>query len=205
MNTPPYRIVTPRTVVRCYNPADAEALHAAIAESLDHLRAMLPWAHAEPQSLDWRIDWLRSARAKFDRDEDYGYGIFSPDESRILGAMGLHTRIGPDALEIGYWIHAREAGKGIATEVAAALTRVAFELCGVRWMRIRCDVDNLASAAVPRKLGYTHEATLRGRRLTETGASRDLMEWSLFREDYPATAAALAELQAFDAAGRRVL
>lgn len=75
----------------------------------------------------------------------------------------------------------------------------------MRRVEIRCDPANAASAAIPRKLGFTHEATLRGRSTTETGAPRDSMVWTRFREDYPGTASAAAELQAFDAAGRCIL
>jgi RimJ/RimL family protein N-acetyltransferase len=203
--TPPYRIVTPRLVIRCYRPADAQALETAIHASLDHLRPWMPWAHAEPEPLEAKVQRLRAFRGKFDLDQDYVYAIFSPDESRLVGGTGLHPRVGADALEIGYWIHAGEAGKGLARESTAALTRVAFEVAGVRRVEIRCDPANAASAAIPRKLGYTHEATLRGRSTTETGAPRDSMIWTLFREDYAGSPPSAAELQAFDAACRRVL
>ncbi|HEX9937617.1 MAG TPA: GNAT family protein [Longimicrobium sp.] len=205
MTTPPYRIVTPRMVLRCYSPADAVLLDTSVRESLEHLRPWMPWAHAEPEELEVKVQRLRMFRGKFDLDQDYIVGIFTPDETRLIGGTGMHPRIGPDALEIGYWIHVDEVGKGYATEAAAALTRVAFEVAGVRRMEIHCDPANVASAAVPRKLGYTLEATLRARTPTETGALRDRMVWSLFREDYPRTPCATAELQAFDAAGRRVL
>ncbi|HET7232502.1 MAG TPA: GNAT family protein [Longimicrobium sp.] len=205
MNTPPYRIVTPRTVIRCYEPSDAEALQTAISDSLEHLKPWLPWAHAEPEGLEAKVQRLRGFRGRFDLDQDYVYGIFAADGERLIGGTGLHPRVGPGALDIGYWIHAAETGKGYATETAAALTRVAFELAGVRRVEIRCDPGNLPSAAVPRRLGFVHEATLRGRSTTETGAPRDLMVWSLFRENYAGSPPALAVLQAFDAAGRRVL
>lgn len=205
IKTPPYRIVTQRTVLRCYSPADAELLDRSVRESLDHLRRWMPWAHAEPVQLQARMERLRAFRGQFDLDQDYVVGIFTPDESRLIGGTGMHPHIGPDALEIGYWVHVDEVGKGYATEAAAALTRAAFEVSGVRRLEIHCDPRNVASAAVPRKLGYTHEATLRARTATETGALRDQMVWSLFREDYPRTPSAAAELQAFDAAGRRVL
>ncbi|HET7459741.1 MAG TPA: GNAT family protein, partial [Longimicrobium sp.] len=205
MNTPPYRIVTPRTVIRCYQPDDAEALQAAITASVEHLTPWMPWAHAEPEELEAKVQRLRGFRGRFDLDQDYVYAIFSPDESGLIGGTGLHPRVGPDALEIGYWILVDEAGKGYATEVSAALTRVAFEISGARRVEIRCDPANLPSAAVPRKLGFVHEATLRCRSTTETGAPRDVMMWSMFPDTFPGTPASSAELRAYDAAGRRVL
>lgn len=205
MPGPAYRIETDRLVVRCYQPADAPLLKAAIDASLDHLRPWMPWAHAEPKSIEDKVALIRKFRGKLDLDQDCNYGVFSRDERAVLGALGLHARIGPDALEIGYWIHAAHAGQGLATEMAGAATRVAFEVLQVNRMEIHCAPDNHASAAVPRKLGYHHEATLRARLVEADGSRRDTMIWTLFAADYPASAAARIAARAFDAIGARLL
>jgi RimJ/RimL family protein N-acetyltransferase len=176
-----------------------------VAESLDHLRPWMPWAHQEPESLQAKVNRLRGFRAEFDLGKNFVYAIFDPDESQVIGGTGLHPRVGPDALEIGYWIHANEVGKGYATEAAGALTRVAFEVGGMRRVEIHCDPTNERSAAVPRKLGFTHEATLKRRSLTADGEERDTMIWSLLRDDYRAQPVAQAPIEAFDALGDRVL
>ena len=49
---PAYRIVTPRLVIRCWDPRDAQLAKEAIDSSLDHLRPWLPWAHHEPQTIE---------------------------------------------------------------------------------------------------------------------------------------------------------
>ena len=54
--TPPYRIVTERLVVRCYDPRDAPLVKEAIDSSLDELRAWMPWAHDEPKPLDEKVE-----------------------------------------------------------------------------------------------------------------------------------------------------
>ncbi len=53
--------------------------------------------------------------------------------------------------------------QGIATEAAAALTRVGFEVCDADRIEIRIEPRNTASFGVPRKLGFAEEATLRRR------------------------------------------
>ena len=156
---PAYRIVTPRLVLRCWDPRDAPLLKDAIDSSLDHLRAWIPWARHEPQTLAQKVELLREFRGQFDLGADSVYGIFDAGEERVLGGTGLHPRIGPGGLEIGYWIRADAAGRGFATESTAALTRVAFEVAGVERVEIRCAPENLASAAIPRKLGYSEEVT----------------------------------------------
>lgn len=205
MPGPAYRIHTPRLVIRCYDPADAPLLADAITASVEHLRPWMPWAHAEPEELEVKVQRLRAFRAKFDRDEDYIYAILDRGETEVLGGTGLHPRVGEAALEIGYWINARHAGRGLATEAAAALTRVAFEVNGVERMEIRCDPRNERSAAIPRRLGYTLEATLRARVRDVDGRMADGMIWTLLRDEYPGSPSASAPLEAHDAAGRRLV
>jgi RimJ/RimL family protein N-acetyltransferase len=201
---PAYRIVTGRTVVRCWNPADAPLLKAAIDASLDHLRPWMPWAADHPQPVEQVAGLLRRFRGEFDLGQDFVYGVFDREERQVLGGTGLHTRRGEDVLEIGYWIHAQHINRGIATEISAALTRVAFEVHRVRRVEIYCVAQNVRSAAVPAKLAYVHEATL-AQRVQDQGEWRDMMIWSLFDHAYPASPAARAEIEAYDALGRAVL
>lgn len=199
-----YHIVTPQLVIRCYNPADAPLLATSVTESLEHLRPWMPWVASEPEPIEAKIERLRRMRANFDLGHDYVYGIFNPQEKRLLGGTGLHTRIGDDALEIGYWIHTDFINRGYATETSAALTKVAFEVNKVERVEIHCAAENVRSAAVPRKLGYTHEATLKKRSFAN-GHKCDQLVWSLFAEDYPASPAAKLEIAVYDAAERRIL
>lgn len=200
-----YRIETPRTVVRCPNPEDAPLLMKAVAASRAHLRPWMPWARGEPQTLAEQVELLRRFRGEFDLDQDYKYSVFKPDETQIIGGSGLHTRIGEGAREIGYWIHVDYINKGYCTEVTCALTKVAFELLGLTRVEIHCDPENKASAAIPRKIGYTHEATLRKRLVEGEDEPRDTMIWTLFADEYPASLASNAEIKAFDILGNRIL
>ena len=81
---------------------------------------------------------------------------------------------------------------------------MAFELYLVQRMEIHCAVENLASAAVPRKLGYVHEATRR-RLAFANGGKSDSMIWTLFADEYPNTPSAAAEIKAFDVVGNKLL
>ena len=65
--------------------------------------------------------------------------------------------------EIGYVIHPGCQGKGIATEAAAALLRLAFDTeqgLGVHRVVARIDQRNPPSGAVLTKIGMRQEATL---------------------------------------------
>ena len=205
--TPPYRIVTERLVVRCYDPRDAPLVKEAVDSSLDELREWMPWAHDEPKPLDEKVELMRRFRASFDLGQEFVYGIFSSDESEVVGGTGLHGRVGEDAFEIGYWVRTSRTGNGFATESSAALTRVAFEVCGVDRVEIRVDPANERSAAIPVRLGFEPEAVL-GRRLPPFGDQReprDVRVYSVFRSQFPGTPAAEMAVEAYDATGTRVL
>jgi RimJ/RimL family protein N-acetyltransferase len=203
---PPYRIETPRLVLRCWEPRDAPLLKDALDSSLEHLRPWMPWARYEPEPLEAKVDLLRRFRGSFDLGQDFVYGIFSREESEVLGGTGLHTRVGDDAFEIGYWIRASRTREGLATEAAAALTRVAFDVCEADRVEIRVDPANERSLAVPQKLGFAEEATLHRRLPPSEGQEgpRDVVVFTLFRSDLPGSFVASVELEAFDAAGSRL-
>ncbi|HZS30321.1 MAG TPA: GNAT family protein [Gaiellaceae bacterium] len=200
----PYRIETERLVIRCYDPRDAAKVKDAIDSSLDHLRPWMPWVEAEPQTLEEKTDLLKSFRAQFDAGDNFVVGVFSADESEVLGGSGLHPRVGPGGLEIGYFVRSSAKRQGYITESTAALTRVGFEICGADRIEIRIDPENEVSKGVPRKLGYVEEATLRRRLPARAGGSlRDVTIYTLFREDYDPSIA--PGIRAFDARGEQVL
>ncbi|MHB1536402.1 MAG: GNAT family N-acetyltransferase [Acidimicrobiales bacterium] len=133
--------------------SDAQPLATAVNESLEELRPWMPWAQA-PASAQTMGTFLRRAAADWDRGCGFTYLIRRADDLAIIGCCGLHARIGPGALEIGYWVHSRHTGRGVATAAADALTGAAFGLRGVERVEIRCDAANHRSAAVALRLGY---------------------------------------------------
>jgi RimJ/RimL family protein N-acetyltransferase len=116
----------------------------------------------------------------------------------------LHTRLGENELEIGYWIHKDHINQGLVTESTAALVKVAFEIIHVHRLEIHCDPQNFASAAIPRKLGFTHEGTLRAKTRFLDDWS-DSMIWGLLEIEYPDSPSSKVEIKAFDANGQLVL
>ena len=200
----PYRIETEQLVVRCYEPRDAPLLKDAIDSSLEHLQPWMPWALDEPQALEQKIEFVESFRSSFGAGENFTYGIFAADEGELLGGTGLHPRVGPGGLEVGYWVRASATRRGIVTESTAALTRAGFEVCEADRIEIRIEPRNEASFGVPRKLGFVEEATLR-RRLPgrEGGPLRDVTIFTMFREDFDPGIA--SGIRAFDTRGEQLL
>jgi len=204
LSNPAYRIETKRLVVRCYHPSDAPVLAESVTESLEHLRPWMPWVYNEPEPIEEKVQRLKLFRGNFDLGQNFTYGVFNPEEAKLIGGTGLHTRLGENELEIGYWIHKDYINQGLVTESTAALVKVAFEIIHVHRLEIHCDPGNLASAAIPRKLGFTHEGTLRAKTRFLDGWS-DSMIWGLLETEYPDSPSSRTEIRAFDANGQQVL
>ncbi len=152
MDRLPDEITTPRLVLRRWHRDDVPALREAIAASIDHLRPWMAWVPFEPLSDEDRTELIES----WDRDHRNGgdavFGVFH--DGIVVGGSGLHRRRGPDALEIGYWIHVDHVRRGYATELVTGLTTAAFEIDGIERVEIHHDKANVASAGVPRALGF---------------------------------------------------
>jgi RimJ/RimL family protein N-acetyltransferase len=177
-------IDTKRLTLRAFGPGDAIALKDAIDANLDHLQAWMPWAMSEPSPLDAIESRMERFATAFANGPEWGYAIRLTGQNEIIGGCGLHASVGDDALEIGYWIDSRHLRRGYATEAAAALTATAFALPSITRVEIRCDPANVASAAVPRRLGFMYIQTLDRNTRTPRGDLRDTMVFEQTRERF---------------------
>ena len=146
--------------LRRYRAEDVDALFHAVTGSLDHLRPWMPWA--ADYSRASAEEFLAGSIKDWDEGTAYNYAILTAipggsalADTALAGGISLMTRCGPGGLEIGYWVHRAYTGRGLATAATAALVGRAFGLPGVDWVEIVHDELNVASAAIPRKLGFT--------------------------------------------------
>ena len=146
--------------LHAWRPEDAGELTAAVLDSLEHLRPWMPWVQDGYTLADAEGLIARSAAAR-EAATTFTYRISRPGSAAVLGSVGLHGRVGPRALEIGYWVHAGAVRRGLATEASRLLTAAAFALPGIERVEIHHDRANLASGAVPARLGYTLERSER--------------------------------------------
>lgn len=147
------KIITPNLVLRPYELEDAEQLRAAITETFDLLLPWMPWAKEEPQTLEQKRSLISGWKNDWNSKKDFVFGIFNFD-GELVGSTGLHLRVGPNALETGYWMRKKFQRKGYATEAAYAMTKSGFLFSDIDHMIIRCDPANKKSAKIPIRLGY---------------------------------------------------
>ncbi|WP_224364508.1 GNAT family N-acetyltransferase [Hyalangium versicolor] len=201
--TPPYVLRTARLVVRCLEPADASQRKEAVDSSGEHLDEMFPRT-PEGIPLEVHAAHVRKMRGSFDLDQDRGYGTFELETGRMLGETGLLKRAGLGALEISYWFRRDAVGRGLATEMASAMVKTAFEFDKVKRLDLMCLPENERSAAMARRLGFTFEGRLRDRQLAPHHTRADLLCFTLLDSEYPRTPASQLQLEAYDFLGRRI-
>jgi RimJ/RimL family protein N-acetyltransferase len=150
----PSRVDTPNFVLRVLSADDVPALQHALEKSDAHLRPWTPWV------IDGRVPGLTlEQRVEIDADafasgERWTYGIFNVGETEVIGGCGLYPRVGPRAVEIGYWVAASHTRRGIARNATAELTRLAFASPQIDRIDVRCEARNEVSARVASGLGY---------------------------------------------------
>lgn len=155
---------TPRLTLR---PDEDAGLGELMAEALRgvHPPAEMPfgfpWTDKEPLALvreglqhHWasRVSW---------RPDNWEVNFLVRFEGQVIGNQGVRAKDFAVTREIGSgsWIGMRHQGRGIGTEMRAAVLMFAFDCLGARTARSEAFLDNPSSNAVSRKLGYVVDGT----------------------------------------------
>ncbi|MFH9090984.1 GNAT family N-acetyltransferase [Streptomyces sp. NPDC017673] len=157
MEEPAETLTSDRVVLRRWRTTDLDALDRAISESLDHLVPWMPWA--ADSGRQQTAGFLARTHEEWETGQAFGYAITAGGV--VTGSCGLHRRIGAGGLDIGYWLHPRWTGQGLATMAAGALVHQGLQLAGVDRVEIHHDAANPASGAVAARLGFTEVGRVR--------------------------------------------
>lgn len=202
---PAYRIETERLRLRCLEPSDTSSLSRAIEESIDHLRPWLTWTVHEPISFEERLTWVRTQRGHFDLGSDYCFGAFDKVSGQLCGMAVLRMTCEVNERELGYWIHTGHLRRGLATEMTAALVRVAFDVEALSCVEIRTFPHNVASARVAEKLGFRGPTLDPLSYPMPDGDKHDLHVFVLSRAEYASSLARALPIEAYDVLDRKLL
>jgi RimJ/RimL family protein N-acetyltransferase len=173
-------------VLRSYRAGDGPSLSDAVNTSYEHLKTFMAWA-SPYQSVERSEQKCRECRGRWLLATDFVIGVWERDESRLLGGCGYHLREGALELqnaEIGMWIRADAAGRGLGTAVLRALLRWGFSEWP--WLRLswRCSGANVASQRVAEKVGLQREGILRSHAVDPDGQRRDTICYAVLRDDW---------------------
>lgn len=90
--------------------------------------------------------------------------------------------------ELGWVIDPEYAGRGIATEAAGELLRIAFDDLGLRRATALCFADNVASWRIMEKLGMRREEHTRAESLHRSGRWLDGLGYAMLADEWRARA-----------------
>jgi len=170
----PDELTGPRVRARPYRDSDGPIVAAAVAESRGRLVASgMPWV-SEWDDPNQGAIFVRRAQAKWAAREEFFLGLWDRASDAFLGSSGIH-RIDWKVPNV--------------TEAVALIAVFAFDALQAQRVRIRCDARNTRSAAVPRPLGFVHEATMRNEARNTDGSLRDMFEFGLTTNDFHAARA----------------
>ncbi|MDT7652740.1 MAG: hypothetical protein QOI36_4146 [Pseudonocardiales bacterium] len=164
---------TPRLELR---PDDDAGLRELVEEAHlgvhppDVMPFLVPWTDADPAHLGHRtLQHFWSQRAQLG-PERWTINFLIRVDGRVIGTQGLTgTEFGIlREVQTGSWIGLRHQGRGIGTEMRAAVLAFAFDHLGAVTARSSAFSDNPASLRVSERLGYRRDGTTtvarRGRR-----------------------------------------
>lgn len=173
-----------RVLVRAWQLGDAPALFAAVSESRNHLLPWLSWASGH-QTLADTIDFCTNAAGRWEARADFALGIWERSTGELLGGTGFHfIDWTVPAFHIGYWLTTNGGGRGYMTESVRLLIRFAFEHFAAQRLVITCDAENVKSRAIPERLGFVLEATLRNDARAPDGRLRDTLIYAMTPDDF---------------------
>ncbi|MEM8707362.1 MAG: GNAT family N-acetyltransferase [Actinomycetota bacterium] len=141
-------------MLRRVDAAYAVPLSEALRASIPELRDFMDWAQDDPSDEGAIGQFLEICDRDWIADRAYNFHVFLADTDTLVGSCGLMRRVGPGAIEIGYWVRSDHAGRGYATEAAAILAEAAWGLDGIERIVIRHDLANVGSGRVAEKLGF---------------------------------------------------
>jgi RimJ/RimL family protein N-acetyltransferase len=173
---PPYRLLVRAgdltlTVISDTDVPGLVDLALAGIHAPDAMPFSSPWTLSPPEKLPVEmIRYFSTVRAGFAPDAfDLLFAVRVGDE--LVGTQGLHGRdFGVTrTVETGSWLGLAHQGRGIGTRMRRAVCAYAFDHLGAEEVTSAAFLDNPASLAVSRKVGYVDNGQCRIVQRTRNG------------------------------------
>lgn len=154
----PVRLAGPRCVLRELDEADVASLYALMVDPRVFERVL----DEQPPTLDEVRDALPAWRGETGGQPRAVYRLAAVEGDRLVGMGTLTVESAPHRRgEIGYVLAADHWGRGLGTEVAGLLLRLAFEQVGLHRVEATTRPDHVASCRVLEKVGMRREGVSR--------------------------------------------
>jgi ribosomal-protein-serine acetyltransferase len=168
--------------LRLFEERHAAAIFKRVDRNRAYLREWLSWVdatHAEDDTLSF----IRAMREQFAANQSITAGIWL--HGRFIGSVGTHKINWPlRKTEMGYWLDEESQGTGIMTDVCRVMITHLFEELDLNRVEIHCATGNAKSIAIPKRLGFTLEGTLREAGYA-CGRFLDLHVFGMLKTEWP--------------------
>ena len=151
--------VTDELQLRVLEVRHAEEIFAVVDRNRVHLRRWLPWVDSDRSPADTR-KFCESALRQFAANDGFHAGMWA--KGNFIGVIGFHRIDWPNRkTTLGYWLDKSAEGRGWMTAAGRAMVDHALLEMNLNRVEIRCATQNPKSLAIPRRLGFTLEGTVR--------------------------------------------
>lgn len=162
-------------VVRPFDPvADGPALHAIFGDE-DSCRYL-------PRGATGSVAETIAMMMKWVNGDDINWALADSPDGPAIGRVSVYPRGSNNVWEAACMIVPAARGRNLSARALALALDEAFSTRGARRVIADIDPDNIASARVFEKLGFTREGRLRGEWETHIGV-RDSLIYGLLRDD----------------------
>jgi RimJ/RimL family protein N-acetyltransferase len=147
-----------RLTLRPWQPGDAAAVQAIMADERMHRHLPLPHPYTAADAVSFTTEYGVAGRADGSRLD---CAVAENTSGRLVGSATLQFPVaGRTSAEIRYWIATADWGRGYATEATRTLARFGFST-GLPRIQIRCEVPDTGSAVVALRAGFRFETVSR--------------------------------------------
>jgi len=153
------RTINPELSLRTIELEDANVVFALTDASRTYLREWLPWLDITKEGADTTA-YIKGCIKGHEAKSSLSLVIIFRNE--IVGIAGFNTINHSNKIAaIGYWLSEGAQGHGIMTKTVQALLQYAFKNLQLNKVEIRAATGNAKSRAIPERLGFTKEGTIR--------------------------------------------
>jgi len=169
--------------LRLLEERHAAQVFATVNQERAYLRQWLPWVDATLTEDD-SLSFIRASLEQFASNNGFAAGIWNGE--RLIGVIGMHKINWMNrSVELGYWIAEEHQGKGIVSDACRFVITHVFRQLDLHRVQIRCATGNAKSCAIPRRLGFVHEGTVREAEMVN-GKYLDLHVFGMLQQDWQA-------------------
>ena len=147
------KLKTERLILRPLQMEDLQAVYEYAGDKED-IKYMV---YLPKESIDETRNFLKEVCEQWEKEQPdyYEFGVALGE--KIIGAISIYMEDNGTKAELGWIINKNYRGMGYATEASRAAMDFAIKELGVTEIFAHCDIRNIPSANLMKKLGMTFE------------------------------------------------